>query len=196
LAQKKISKKEQRLQQIKQEKQRKTLMIAGPIVVVVLFLAVGLILRLTEPDVEGTVFVESAPANQHELDITYEPGDLPPTGGVHQPTWQNCGIYDQPVAAEYAIHAMEHGAIWVTYQPELANADVSALQDMLRGDSYVILSPYPGQTAPIALTGWDLQLTVDSVADSRITEFVDKYTGSRGPESGASCSGGVGVPIG
>ncbi|HET9972943.1 MAG TPA: DUF3105 domain-containing protein [Streptosporangiaceae bacterium] len=37
----------------------------------------------------------------------------------------NCGIYDQPVPNERAVHNMEHGAIWITYQPSLPQAQVS-----------------------------------------------------------------------
>jgi len=40
---------------------------------------------------------------------------IPPVGGQHNATWMNCGIYDQPVLNERAVHNMEHGAIWITY---------------------------------------------------------------------------------
>ena len=30
----------------------------------------------------------------------------PPTGGVHNPGWQNCGIYDKQVALENAVHSL------------------------------------------------------------------------------------------
>jgi len=41
----------------------------------------------------------------------------PPVGGKHNPNWQNCmgDVYDDPIAKEHAVHAMEHGAVWVTY---------------------------------------------------------------------------------
>src|SRR5512147_779581 len=39
----------------------------------------------------------------------------PPVGGIHNPVWQNCGIYDQPLKNENMLHAMEHGAVWITY---------------------------------------------------------------------------------
>jgi len=70
------------------------------------------------------------------------------------------------------------------------------LQDIVRGQGYVLLNPYPDQTSPIVLTVWDRQLAVDSASDARVTEFIDRYRQVRGPESGASCSGGVGTPVG
>ncbi|HET9966829.1 MAG TPA: DUF3105 domain-containing protein [Streptosporangiaceae bacterium] len=55
--------------------------------------------------------------------VTYS--GTPPVGGRHNATWMNCGIYDQPVPNERAVHNMEHGAIWITYQPSLPQAQVS-----------------------------------------------------------------------
>ncbi len=167
-----------------------------PIAVVVLALVALVVFRSTRPEVEGVTVVEAAVANQHDdtLDIPF--GGTPPMGGPHAPVWQNCGIYDTPVAGQYAIHSMEHGAVWITYNPDLPADEIAALQNMARGESYMLLNPYPDQTSPIVMTVWDRQLALDSVADGRVAEFVDRYKSSRGPESGAGCSGGVGTPTG
>jgi hypothetical protein len=193
-ARQRVSRKEMRLRQVEREKRMRAMRIWIPIAVVVLGLAVLVVFRLTESEVEGAVFVQAAIPNQHDADIQYEFGGLPPTGGVHRPTWQNCGIYLEPVAGEYAIHSMEHGAVWLTYHPDLPAGDVAALQDQVRNLSYVILSPYPDQDSDIVLTAWDVQLQLDSASDSRIGSFIDRYRQTRGPES-APCSGGVGTPI-
>lgn len=66
----------------------------------------------------------------------------PPVGGNHNAVWLNCGIYTSPVANENAVHSMEHGAVWITYQPTLSAADVTTLQHAVAGKSYVVLSPY------------------------------------------------------
>lgn len=165
-----------------------------PIGVLVVALAAFVIYRLLEPEVEGAVFVEAAIANQHDPDLRIEFGGLPPMGGPHNPTWQNCGIYTEPVQPEYAIHSMEHGAVWVTYHPDLPSDEIAALQDRVRGQSYLLLSPYPDQSSNIVLTAWDVQLQLESAGDERIQEFIDKYRRTRGPES-APCSGGVGTPL-
>lgn len=194
-AHQRVSRKELRRQQIEREKRMKSLRIWIPIAVIALSLVVLMIVRLSEGEIEGAVFVESAISNQHDASIEYGFGGLPPMGGVHKPTWQNCGTYAEPVAAEYAIHSMEHGAVWLTYHPDLPDSDVRALQDMVLGESYVILSPYPDQASDIVLTAWDVQLQVSSVSDERIEEFLSRYRQTRGPES-AACSGGIGNPIG
>jgi len=190
-----VSRKEQRRQQVEREKRMKSLRVWIPIAVIALGLFALLLSRLSQGEIEGAVFVESAVSNQHDASIEYGFGGLPPTGGVHRPTWQNCGIYVEPVAAEYAIHSMEHGAVWLTYDPDLPESEVTDLQDLVRGQSYVILSPYPDQASPIVLTAWDVQLQVNSANDARIEEFLSRYRQTRGPES-AACTGGVGTPIG
>ena len=43
----------------------------------------------------------------------------PPAGGPHAEVWQNCGFYDEPVVKERAVHSQEHGAVWITYRPDL-----------------------------------------------------------------------------
>jgi Protein of unknown function (DUF3105) len=119
----------------------------------------------------------------------------PPVGGNHDPTWLNCGIYDQAVRNENAVHSMEHGAVWITYDPALSAADVQKLRDLMP-DSYIVLSPYPGLDAPVVASAWGVQLKLDGVDDSRLKTFIDVYRqGSQTPEPGAACTGGTGNPI-
>jgi hypothetical protein len=86
--------------------------------------------------------------------------------------------------------------VWITYQPELPEEDVAYLQDLVRGQTYIILSPYPGLNSPVALTAWGLQLEVDSAQDQRVEQFIERYRlGPTAPERGGACTGGVGEPI-
>ncbi|MBK8901033.1 MAG: DUF3105 domain-containing protein [Anaerolineaceae bacterium] len=191
----KRSKREIRREQVAREKRMRSLRIWIPAAVVVLTLVGLLIYRATRPEVEGVVAVESAASNQHDDSLVIPFGDTPPMGGPHASTWQNCGIYTTPVEAQYAIHSMEHGAVWITYNPDLPADQVATLEDLARGENYMLVSPYPEQDSPVVLTVWDRQLAVDSADDARIEEFIDRYKQIRGPEAGAGCSGGVGSPL-
>ncbi|WP_372594593.1 DUF3105 domain-containing protein [Actinotalea sp.] len=120
---------------------------------------------------------------------------LPPVGGDHDPVPQNCGVYAEPVATANAVHSLEHGAVWITYRPDLAQAQVDVLTELARGEGYVLLSPFPDLAAPVVLTAWGVQLQVDDAADPRVEPFLVKYVqGEQTPEPGAPCSGGVGEP--
>jgi hypothetical protein len=118
-----------------------------------------------------------------------------------------CGIYDKPVPDERAVHNLEHGAVWITYQPSLPQSEVSALyaffsrQTVLdpggAGSSrYIDITPYPGLPSPIIVSSWGFQLRLTSPSDPRLQEFVDKFRVSQAysPEYGAPCTGGVGIP--
>ena len=65
-----------------------------------------------------------------------------------------------------------------------------------RDEEYLLLSPYLDLASPVVLTAWEVQLQLDSVDDTRLTEFINRYQqGPTTPEKGATCSDGVGTPI-
>ena len=118
----------------------------------------------------------------------------PPAGGPHAPQWQNCGFYDAPIRAENAVHSMEHGAVWITYQPGLPASEVEKLRQLAR-QTYVLVSPYPDLPAPIGASAWARNLLVPNADDPQLAEFVRTYRlGPTTPEQGAPCTGGVGQP--
>ncbi len=192
---KKVSRQEQRRQQLARKKRVGALKLWGPVAALLIVLIGVAIIRITEPEVLGAMFVDGAPAGEHDLEAEIALGDLPPTGGLHSPQWQNCGIYDQPVNAANAVHALEHGAVWITYHPDLPSEQITQLRDLVRGSTHLLLSPYPGQASDVVLTAWDVQLSLETAADERVSEFIDRYRNTRGPEPGASCSNGIGSPI-
>ncbi|MDT8307731.1 MAG: DUF3105 domain-containing protein [Anaerolineae bacterium] len=130
----------------------------------------------------------------HAVDIDLADAGRPPAGGPHHPQWLNCGIYREPVPTINAIHSLEHGAVWVTYDPSLPADQVAQLESLTRGDPYVLVSPYPGQESPIIATAWGAQVDVDDANDERIEQFVLRYR-TGGPEPGAVCAGGLGEPV-
>jgi hypothetical protein len=122
----------------------------------------------------------------------------PPVGGDHNPQWLDCTgtIYDEPVHNENAVHALEHGAVWVTYDPSLSSSDVDALTTHIDG-SYIFMSPYAGQDAQVEATAWGSQLELDGVDDPRLDEFISQYRqGDQTPEPGAPCDAPSSTPSG
>ena len=129
----------------------------------------------------------------------------PPVGGDHNAEWMNCGVYNEPVPSERAVHDLEHGAVWITYRPSLPAAEVAELRAFEArqglvghsGSRYVDLSPYAGLPAPIVISSWGFQLKVSSPADPRLQQFVNMFRASQKytPEYGGACTGGVGTPL-
>lgn len=126
-------------------------------------------------------------------DVTY-PQD-PPAGGAHAPIWLACGVYDEPVREENAVHDLEHGTVWITHDPGLSAADVEVLADQLPDNG--IMSPREGLPSPVVVTVWGAQLRLDGADDERLGLFLEEYgDGHTAPEFGVSCQGGTPDPQG
>ncbi|WP_433223729.1 DUF3105 domain-containing protein [Dactylosporangium sp. CS-047395] len=116
----------------------------------------------------------------------------PPVAGNHNPNWQRClgDVYTSQIASEHALHSMEHGAVWITYNPSLPADQVEKLAKKVRGNDYMLMSPYPNLDKPISLQAWGFQLKVDNADDSRIDEFIKALRQNATLEAGTPCSSG------
>ena len=138
---------------------------------------------------------------------------LPPVGGPHNPVWMNAGVYTKPVPTERAVHNLEHGAVWITYNPNLSAADVKKLTAFVtkqkliaepasevgfsgETNRYIDLSPWASNSlpSPIVISAWGYQLRVTSPTDPRLQQFVDtfRYQQKYSPEYGGPVDG---VPV-
>jgi hypothetical protein len=119
----------------------------------------------------------------------------PPVGGNHNYNYQRCAgdVYTAQIANENAVHALEHGAVWVTYDPAtLPAAQVQQLANMTKGyQDYMLMSPYPNQGSPISLQAWGFQLKVNDANDPRIKQFIEDLRINASMEPGVPCSTGA-----
>jgi hypothetical protein len=117
--------------------------------------------------------------------------DTPPIGGNHNQTPQSCQVYTAAVANEHAVHSLEHGAVWVTYNPtKVSAAEIATLKGLVDGNPSRLLSPYPGLKSPISLQAWGEQVFVDKPSDSRVNRFLDLFTkGPQDLEPAGTCVG-------
>jgi hypothetical protein len=130
-------------------------------------------------------------AGQSHVTTPVQYDQSPPVGGDHDPTWADCTgtVYDVDIRHENAVHSLEHGAVWITYNPdEVSDADIQKLS-ALAEESGRMMSPYAGLDSPISVQSWNHQLKVDSASDERLKQYVDFFTrnGDYYPEVGASC---------
>ena len=134
---------------------------------------------------------------------------IPPVGGPHNATWMNAGVYTKPIPSERAVHNLEHGAVWITYDPGLPAGQVSALTAFVGRQSlipegaqsgvpnqssrFVDLSPWSATDlpSPIVISSWGYQLRVQSPGDPRLQQFVDTFRHSQKytPEFGSPVDG-------
>jgi hypothetical protein len=147
---------------------------------------------LTDPDnsIEGVVVADEKALSRNHVAGAVDYPELPPPGGDHNGVPQTCDVYTEAIAPEHAVHSLEHGAVWVTYNDDVSEDDVAALEDKVGGDAYRLMSPLPEQESPIVLTAWGRTLEVDRADDERVDQFLRAYTnGAQTPERGAACVG-------
>lgn len=184
------------------EKRNRMIGMGGAVIggVAAIAIIVGVVVTSATPpvdpatiEIEGIETFDNLEALHVQTAVDYTM--TPPAGGPHNPSWLNCGVYEESVPAEYAVHSLEHGAVWVTYDPEqVQGADLDALRSAMPR-TYMILSPFPGLEAPVVASAWGVQIALDGVDDPRLSDFIVKYRQSPdAPEPGALCSQAVDGP--
>ncbi|MEV2275810.1 DUF3105 domain-containing protein [Nocardiopsis sp. NPDC049922] len=144
-------------------------------------------------DLDAVVEYPNLPADHVDVTGTVDYEMFPPAGGRHYAFWQNCGVYSEPIRDETAVHSLEHGAVWVTYDPVAVDGDgVATLESHYTTGDYLLVSPLAGLPAPVVASAWGAQILLDGPDDPRLAAFVRQYEQSPdAPEPGAPCSGGV-----
>ncbi len=147
---------------------------------------------LTDPDnnIEGIAVTDVSTLEKNHVQGAVDYEMTPPVGGDHNAVPQQCAVYTAPIAPEHALHSLEHGAVWITYQPSLPQDQVNELANTVGGDPYLLMSPLPDQESPVILSAWGRQLKLETASDPRVQEFINAYrSGPTAPEPGASCAG-------
>jgi hypothetical protein len=187
-------------QEIKAQHNRRIGLIVGGIAIVVVIALVAVIVTTAKTSVPASIAsingVQIYPgvATKH-VDGLVKYQQTPPVGGEHAAALLNCAIYASPVPNENAVHSLEHGAVWITYNPSIiTGSSLATLRESIP-KTFAILSPFQGLPSPIVASAWGAQLRMSQVGDPRIVQFLAKYRGAKSaPEPGAPCTGGIEGP--
>ena len=192
-----------RAAQQRKERRRSVVIVGAAVLVCVALVAAVVTVIMREQDrqaeleaaanapIEGVQEFPDLPKDHVQGPVDYE--QTPPVGGEHSPVWTNCGVYAEPVSSEQSVHSLEHGAVWLTYRPDLPPEQVEQLAGLAEGNDYALLTPFEGLLSPVAASAWGVQLAVDNAADPRLERFLTRYAqGEQAPEPGAPCTGGSG----
>lgn len=117
----------------------------------------------------------------------------PPFGGAHDFAWATCAgvVYPDPVRTENLVHSLEHGAVWIAYNPDqVSGVALDTLRSKVQSQPFMVMSPYPGLDSPISLQSWGHQLKVSEATDPRVDQFVFALRRNPyiAPEPGGSCN--------
>ena len=136
---------------------------------------------------QGNIHVES-------LDVPHVPyNSNPPTSGPHLPFLAPWGIHHSPIPKELQVHNLEDGGVVIQYKctdcPELVTklerlvqgylqqADEEKKKNGFTRHDHILLAPYPGMDATIALTAWGRIDKLNQYDEQRIKSFIEAYIG-------------------
>ena len=163
---------------------------------IVALIGVGFIVGIGEQSELQARVRTVAVASRNHVPGTVPYPETPPAGGDHASVWQNCGYYAQPIVPEIGVHTLEHGAVWLTYRPDLPADQVDTLRRLAAGQTFILVTPLDGLSAPIVATAWGRQLELESAEDGALNAFIREFRqGPTAPEPGAPCTGGTGAPL-
>jgi uncharacterized protein DUF3105 len=143
-------------------------------------------------NIQGVVRKEYKPS-QHvsaEQRVAYDQN--PPFGGPHDNAWAECNgtVYPTAVRNENMVHALEHGSVWIAYNPDkIKGKALDTLKGKVEGQPYMLMSPYPGLDQPISLQSWGHQLKLTKADDPRIENFIKSLRSNQyqNPENAGRC---------
>ena len=109
----------------------------------------------------------------------------PPTSGPHGSTI-NKGVHDEEFPDESLVHNLEHGVVWVSYQPDIPEEVVNELEDITKSHGKVVLTIRSANEKDIALSAWGRLDTFDvnpdgTIDKARIEDFIKRYR-NKAPE--------------
>ena len=147
--------------------------------------------------IEGLITAKGKLSQEHnDAKLKYDLSKSIPMGGVHNSYWVACKVWDTPVAPEYAIHSLEHGAIWIVYNSTLKPAEVNIIKNLAKNDPYMLVTKVDNAKDPITVTAWGFQIKAKKANDLRIPLFIKTYKNSKTtPELGAPCTPGLTDPL-
>lgn len=102
----------------------------------------------------------------------FEYNSNPPTSGPHYgqaPAW---GFYPEPMEDELAIHAIEHGGVWISYK-DLNEDEIDLLKDFAKNNSKsVIITPRDKNESRISAVAWTKLTQFESVDVDALQKFL------------------------
>lgn len=125
----------------------------------------------------GAPDINNRPHTTEPIDYAALGFTNPPTYGPHHPSpVQPTGIYSTVLEDENLVHNLEHGHVWISYDPALISAaDLAELEDVVEyigSFSGVILAPRPANDTMIALVSWGRLQTLTSFSADAVRNFI------------------------
>ncbi|MFY9227820.1 MAG: DUF3105 domain-containing protein [Candidatus Microsaccharimonas sp.] len=157
-------------------------------VIVLGFTATIVVVKMSGPPEPPRPGIEQSDSGNEHVDSNEYGGDQPPTSGPHAGplSW---GVYDTEVRDDRVIHNMEHGGIYVSYQPSLPKDQIEKLTNLLSAPfsnsefqpTKIILAPRAANKSPIMLSSWLRSEALESYDEDKVVNYIKGNLG-KSPE--------------
>ena len=102
----------------------------------------------------------------------FEYNSNPPTSGPHYAQAPSWGFYSEAIDDESALHAVEHGGIWISYR-DLSEPEIELLKDFAETNNQsVIITPRALNDAAISVVSWTKLVNFESVDVDALQKFL------------------------
>ncbi len=108
----------------------------------------------------------------------------PPVSGPHFGNPADWGVYQEELPDEVLIHNLEHGGVWISYRPGIADDVKKKLEGFYkRWGRKIIVTPRSKNDADVALGAWTRldTFSVDEFSEERVEKFIKTFR-NKGPE--------------
>ena len=117
----------------------------------------------------------------------------PPTSGPHYGQTARAGFRgDDDIVDQNIIHSLEHGDVWISYNPRVSEDIVKQLQKF--GAAKVIVTEREANDADIAVAAWarldTFNIENNVLPKDRINDFIKRHL-NNGPERITTPTGGI-----
>ncbi|PJC36962.1 hypothetical protein CO046_03300 [Candidatus Peregrinibacteria bacterium CG_4_9_14_0_2_um_filter_53_11] len=148
--------------------------IVAPLVIVLLGYGIYTLYSLSVIPKQGeSIAIQGREHIPVDYSSTPEYNSNPPTSGPHYVEETDWGVYQEELEDGNVIHSMEHGGIWISYQPSLDEETKAKLEAI--GKNYpgsVVVSPRSANDSPIALASWGRLEKLTEFDEDRIVKFI------------------------
>ncbi|MBI4129786.1 DUF3105 domain-containing protein [Candidatus Roizmanbacteria bacterium] len=129
--------------------------------------AVSLEGKVEEFDIEGREHVPSGTVVDYKTN--------PPTSGGHLAEAESWGVYDKEIDDKAAVHSLEHGGIWISYN-DISDEEKALLEELGRlNPGSVIISPRSENDDTIVVASWGKMMRLESVDQAVILKYIETY---------------------
>jgi hypothetical protein len=105
----------------------------------------------------------------------------PPTSGAHLPYTGDWGWQRSPVPLVLQVHHLLDGGVLLQHHcPQGCPELVARLEELAAARDFVVVAPYPYQSARLTLTAWGRMEELDGYDEARVEAFLDAYATGRG----------------